>query len=98
MSISPAVITSRTAQKNHDNIVAQHADIIQGMSAQAMKVQAYNANRDAQRATEMQNKQTMDMEIQKNAQVATTASQKMGLDYATKMAQINSKSAEASTT
>ncbi len=83
---SPATITSRMAQKNHDKIVAAHSDLINGMAAQSMKVQAFNQQRDQQRAAEMQNKQTMDADIKKSQMVADTASQKNFLDFAAKQA------------
>ncbi len=51
---SPVVITSRAAEKDMNNIKAQHADILQGMSEQSVRVQA---NRQQKQADDSQKQQ-----------------------------------------
>lgn len=94
--ISPTVITSKPAQRDYDKIVAKHADLVMGMANQKMRVDMVNAERDQQKATEMQNNQTMQTELKKSQMVADTASEKNHLDFASKQAEIDTKRAALS--
>lgn len=98
---SPAVITSRAAQKHHDTIVSHHSDLLQGMAVQADKVAMYNQ----QRAVEKQNEQVMQNEVKKEEMVQKTAqgkdmfqAQKDAMTFAQKQAELDIKRAALSAT
>lgn len=87
--LSPAVITSKPAQKDFDRIKATHADLVQGMALQAQKVAAYRQ----QKAAELQQEQTMRADMDKSTMAANTNVQKNTLDFAAKQGELDIKRA-----
>lgn len=91
-----SVVTSKKAQQDFLNIQARHSDILTGMINQKVKIDAFNQQRDQQKAAEMQNKQIMDNEMQKEKMTANSTDMKTALDFQTKTAEIDVKRAALS--
>lgn len=71
------VVTSKPAQKDFNEIVAKHADILQGMTTQSQKIQEYNQQKnaiDAQKAAQDAQNQANGMKS-RNEQVALAQKQ-----------------------
>lgn len=90
---SPSVITSRVAQNQFLDIKSQHADLVTGIGNQKARVDSLMQQRDQQKAMEMQNKQTMETEIQKEKMTADTSAQKNAMDFALKQSELDIKRA-----
>lgn len=54
---SPVVITSKAASQDLNKIKGEHADIIQGIQDQSVKVANYNAEQAARKAAQFQTDQ-----------------------------------------
>lgn len=74
------------------DIKSRHADMLTGMSVQALKVSAYNQ----QKSAEMQNENSMKMEMDKEKMAADTTSKKNEMDFQIKQAEIDVKRAALS--
>lgn len=83
------VITSKVAQKDFEKIKSTHANILEGMANQSMKVSAYTQ----QKATEMAAQNSMNMEMEKAKMVADTAAQKNAMDFSIKQSEVDIKRA-----
>jgi len=84
-TISPAVITSKAARDDAQNIMAQHTDILKNMAIQSQKVATYKQNKQA----ELQAQNTMKAEMDQAKMTADTAAKKQADDFALKQAQID---------
>lgn len=61
-----SIITSRVADKDYNKIVGEHADIVQGMNEQQMRVQAYTQQKSQeQQMRDQQNKADADSRADK---------------------------------
>ncbi len=86
-TISPAVITSRPAQKDVQNIGLRHDEMVTGINLHNIQVGEYNT----QKAAALQAEQTMKAEVDKEKRVADTETQKMALDHALKVGELDLK-------
>lgn len=84
---SPAVLTSKAAQKDFNKIKGIHADLLQGLAIQQQKVAMY----DQQKAAEMATENTMKADMDKSRMAAGSADMKTALDFATKQSEIDIK-------
>jgi hypothetical protein len=89
MTISPSVITSKAAMADMNKIKSAHANILEGMASQQMKMVAYNQQKNA----ELQAKQTMQMQMDKEKTIANTQAQKDAMDFSAKQAELDIKRA-----
>ena len=71
-SYSPIVITSKLAENHLNSIKAKHADILQGMQAQAQKIATFNQEKAQQAQMENERSASMKMENDKAAIDAQT--------------------------
>lgn len=83
----PAVVTSRQARKDLDNIRAKHSLLLEGMATHAVRMDAQNQ----QKAVEMQNQQAMKAEMDKSKMVADTTASKNTSDFALKQQELDIK-------
>ncbi len=88
--LSPAVITSKAAQKDFANIKAQHTDLMGAMDLHQLKVTAYNQ----QKAAEQQQQQAMHQEMQKAQMASSSESVKIAAQQQKDMMQHTQKMAE----
>ncbi len=96
--MSPSVITSKAASNDLAKIKVAHANIVDGMTNQKMRVDQFNQQRDQQRAADMQNQQTMQNELQKSKMTANSADMKTALDFQSKQADQEIQRAQNTTT
>lgn len=61
-SYAPIVITSRAAENHLNTIKSHHTDLLQRMQEQNMKVQNYNAQKQADQAMQVERDQTAQKE------------------------------------
>ncbi len=86
---SPIIISSKAAQKDLLKIKDVHADLVNGMANQQVRVAGYRM----QKAAEMQSQQIVKNEMDKEKMTANTESQKMALDFQTKQSELDIKRA-----
>jgi len=86
------VITSKAAEKDLNNIKATHATLLKGMALQNDKVAAYKQNKQA----ELQAKQTMQAQMEKEKAIADTQAKKDAMTFAQKEAELSIKRAALS--
>lgn len=89
---SPAVITSRAAEKDYNEIVANHTDILKGYATQANKVDNFQQQRSARMTADNE----LQSENKKANMVTDTQNTKNANDFATKQAEIDIKRAQIS--
>lgn len=87
--MSPAVITSKAAAKDFENIKSQHADLVMGIANQAVRVDAYNQQKQVEQA----NQQIMKNEMEKERMVNDTEQKKDVLTFQQKQAELDIKRA-----
>ncbi len=92
MTISPSVITSKAAEKDFEKIKSSHVDLVQGIADQTAKVSAYNQ----QKSADLQAQQAMNMQMEKEKQIADTQTQKDAITFGQKQAEIDIKRASLS--
>lgn len=69
---TPLVITSKQADKDLNKIKVQHADLVQGIQDQAMRVTAFNTDREARKQMAEQQKEESQMQSEeKRVQMET---------------------------
>ena len=85
--MSPAVITSSRAKTDLANIKARHAGIIEGMTNQKMRVDAYNQQKEVER----QNQLTMQNEMAKEQMAQKTIQDKNTMDFHQKQQELELK-------
>lgn len=86
---TPAVLTSRKASEDLDKIRGHHEQLVMGMADHNMRVEAMNQQKQA----ELQNENSMKMEMEKERMVADTAQKKDALTFQMKQAEIDVKRA-----
>lgn len=91
-NFSPAVITSRKAERDYADIQAKHREMMNNMQLQSQKVEMFNA----QKAAELQAQNSMQAEIQKEKMVADTTAKKDALQFQQKQSEIDVKRAALS--
>lgn len=96
--LSPAVITSKTAQKEIDTIRSNHTELVAGLATHTTRLATMQQQNQQQKATEMQSKQTMDHEIKKQQMVSDSAAQKNAMDFSIKQSEIDIKRAALAAT
>lgn len=89
---SPSVITSKAASKDLENIRNTHTNLLTGLANQAVKVNSYNQQKQA----ELQAKNTIKAETQKENIAANTQAHKDSLDFAMKQSELDIKRAQLS--
>lgn len=85
--ITSAVLTSKPAQKDYNNIVSKHADLVEGIANQAFKVQAYRQ----QKADALANEGAIQADLEKSKMVANTETQKNALDFQMRQAELDAR-------
>lgn len=85
--ISPSVITSKPAERDLLNIQTEHGNLVDGLAAQALKVNNYRQ----QKAAEIQNENAIRSEMEKERMVANTADKKNDMDFQLKNAELDIK-------
>lgn len=91
-TFSPAVVTSKAARDDFENIKVTHSDLLNGMANQAGKAAVYNQQKSADLA--QQNAMHMDMEKEKMA--ADSQDKKDAMTFAQKQAELDIKRAALS--
>ncbi len=86
---TPAVITSRAATKDLQNIQLHHEEMLSGMTMQGVRVKEYNQ----QKAAQLQADQVMQNEMKKEKMASDTEAQGNALDFAMKQAELDVKRA-----
>lgn len=86
---TPAVITSKAATKDLEDIQLHHEEMLSGMATQSMRVQQYNA----QKGAELQAEQSMQNEMKKEKMANDTEVQGQAMDFAMKQAELDVKRA-----
>lgn len=84
---SPAVITSKAAQKDVADITTKHADIMAELANHTVRVQGVQQ----QRAAQMQANQAMQVGMQKDKAAADSEAQNTAIDFALRQAEIDIK-------
>lgn len=95
-NFSPAVLTSRRAQKDLFNIKAKHADIVTGMTLQKQRVDFDAQQKEQSKQAQEQNQRTMQYDMKKTQMANDTTVQKNTMDYGVKMADLDIKRAALS--
>lgn len=91
--ISPIVITAKKAEDHLNGIKVQHADIVNGIQMQSMKVAQFNADKEAKDAIDRQQKEATTMENNKQqmeSQTKILAEQNKAKELAIKEAALSS--------
>lgn len=91
---APAVITSKAADRDYGGIMAKHANLVNDVATQKIRVDAYNQQKQAEMAAQ----NSMKMEIEKERMVADTAQKKDALTFQQKQSEIDVKRAALSLT
>ena len=90
--ISPAVITSRAADRHYENIKEQHADILRSMTAQSDKVADFNMRKQSEMAAQS----ATNAQFQKDMAATNTQAAKDAMTFAQKQTELDIKRASLS--
>lgn len=90
--ISPAVITSKMAKDDLFNIQQKHSDAVTGMANQSMRLEQMNMQKQA----ELQNQNSMKMDMQKAELASSTEIQKQAMQSDLKREELSIKRAALS--
>lgn len=91
---SPAVVTSKKADEHHAKILGEHADLLNGMRDQSIRVQQYNEQKAAMQANIM----AVQGEMEQAKLASNTDLAKHSMDSALKREELSIKRTALSST